>query len=370
VRQFNGASSAASARIGRPRNGYSRRLADVAQLVEHFTRNEGVPGSSPGVGSRDLQGKSAWLAFSGRRSLGTHPCKFVFQGASVKNLILQAVFLPAGPERLLAVHEGLLHSRATPPSRRRQGRVPRRASRSAPAALRALHSAPTRAVRISSRHTALGACQAVPEVRALQAVAAAYGATLRRRDDDRKPLVVTVAICFVPVDIASLSRACSTASAVPSSAGRNATALLRHAPPRLRLDLLARRQLGRPLRPPFADDLARYLAAGGEGWPLRLCWRWDRDGHELLASAGSNSFGPAALPCDDLVSVATPGERGSEEAQAASHFRPLTQANAEAIALWHYPEPFSFYDWAEDPDDLAELLDLALRGDAYFAGRG
>jgi glycosyltransferase involved in cell wall biosynthesis len=34
----------------RPRNGYSRRLADVAQLVEHFTRNEGVPGSSPGVG--------------------------------------------------------------------------------------------------------------------------------------------------------------------------------------------------------------------------------------------------------------------------------------------------------------------------------
>ena len=25
-------------------------LADVAQLVEHFTRNEGVPGSSPGVG--------------------------------------------------------------------------------------------------------------------------------------------------------------------------------------------------------------------------------------------------------------------------------------------------------------------------------
>ena len=27
------------------------RPADVAQLVEHFTRNEGVPGSNPGVGS-------------------------------------------------------------------------------------------------------------------------------------------------------------------------------------------------------------------------------------------------------------------------------------------------------------------------------
>jgi hypothetical protein len=27
-----------------------RSFADVAQLVEHFTRNEGVPGSNPGVG--------------------------------------------------------------------------------------------------------------------------------------------------------------------------------------------------------------------------------------------------------------------------------------------------------------------------------
>src|SRR6185503_21031650 len=33
-----------------PQTGYSRTSADVAQLVEHFTRNEGVPGSSPGVG--------------------------------------------------------------------------------------------------------------------------------------------------------------------------------------------------------------------------------------------------------------------------------------------------------------------------------
>jgi ribosomal-protein-alanine N-acetyltransferase len=48
-------------------------------------------------------------------------------------------------------------------------------------------------------------------------------------------------------------------------------------------------------------------------------------------------------------------------------FRPMTQADAEAIALWHYPEPFSFYDWSADPNDLAELLDPGLRGDAYFA---
>ena len=31
----------------------NKNFADVAQLVEHFTRNEGVPGSSPGVGSSE-----------------------------------------------------------------------------------------------------------------------------------------------------------------------------------------------------------------------------------------------------------------------------------------------------------------------------
>ena len=49
------------------------------------------------------------------------------------------------------------------------------------------------------------------------------------------------------------------------------------------------------------------------------------------------------------------------------HFRPLTQPDAEAIAEWHYPEPYAFYDWSADPNDLAELLDPALRGDAYSA---
>jgi hypothetical protein len=38
-----------------PGQRYTDRPADVAQLVEHFTRNEGVPGSSPGVGSLALQ---------------------------------------------------------------------------------------------------------------------------------------------------------------------------------------------------------------------------------------------------------------------------------------------------------------------------
>ncbi len=49
------------------------------------------------------------------------------------------------------------------------------------------------------------------------------------------------------------------------------------------------------------------------------------------------------------------------------HFTPLGQEDAEAIAEWRYPEPFSFYDWTADPDDLRELLDPSLRGEAYWA---
>ena len=53
--------------------------------------------------------------------------------------------------------------------------------------------------------------------------------------------------------------------------------------------------------------------------------------------------------------------------QRAFRFRTMTQAEAEQIALWHYPEPFSFYDASADAGDLAELLDPALRGDEYVS---
>ena len=45
----------ATVRAGRG-SPYNAGRADVAQLVEHFTRNEGVRGSSPRVGLADLQG--------------------------------------------------------------------------------------------------------------------------------------------------------------------------------------------------------------------------------------------------------------------------------------------------------------------------
>jgi hypothetical protein len=40
--------------------------ADVAQLVEHFTRNEGVRGSNPRVGFPDLQHFLCGAASTGR----------------------------------------------------------------------------------------------------------------------------------------------------------------------------------------------------------------------------------------------------------------------------------------------------------------
>ena len=65
--------------------------------------------------------------------------------------------------------------------------------------------------------------------------------------------------------------------------------------------------------------------------------------------------------------VAAPGEREGEELVVAFRFRLMSQADAEVIARWHYPAPFSFYDWTSDPDDLAELLDPTARGDDYVA---
>lgn len=52
------------------------------------------------------------------------------------------------------------------------------------------------------------------------------------------------------------------------------------------------------------------------------------------------------------------------------HIAPMTQDEAGTIAQWHYPEPYSFYDWTADPDDLRELLEPERRGDAYWAVRG
>ena len=47
--------------------------------------------------------------------------------------------------------------------------------------------------------------------------------------------------------------------------------------------------------------------------------------------------------------------------------RPMTAEDATEIAAWRYPEPYDFYDWDRDADDLSDLLDPAGWGVKYFA---
>ena len=49
---------------------------------------------------------------------------------------------------------------------------------------------------------------------------------------------------------------------------------------------------------------------------------------------------------------------------------PMTQAEAEEVAAWHYPGEYAFYDADAIPEDLAELVDPRQRGDGFFAARG
>ena len=50
-------------------------------------------------------------------------------------------------------------------------------------------------------------------------------------------------------------------------------------------------------------------------------------------------------------------------------FTPMTQADAEEIAGWHYPGEYAFYDADFIPESAGELLDPAQRGDQYHAAR-
>jgi [ribosomal protein S18]-alanine N-acetyltransferase len=50
--------------------------------------------------------------------------------------------------------------------------------------------------------------------------------------------------------------------------------------------------------------------------------------------------------------------------------RPLTQADAEAVAAWRYPGEYAFYDFAAEPADLELLLDPGRRRDSFHAADG
>ena len=54
---------------------------------------------------------------------------------------------------------------------------------------------------------------------------------------------------------------------------------------------------------------------------------------------------------------------------AGAEIGPMTQAEAEEVARWSYPGIYAFYDFASDPEGLAELLDADRRAGLYFAVR-
>ena len=45
----------------------------------------------------------------------------------------------------------------------------------------------------------------------------------------------------------------------------------------------------------------------------------------------------------------------------------MSEADARAVAAWHYPDEYAFNDWSADPDDLADLLDPTGWGQRYLA---
>jgi len=54
---------------------------------------------------------------------------------------------------------------------------------------------------------------------------------------------------------------------------------------------------------------------------------------------------------------------------AGAEIVPMTQAEAAELSGWSYPGIYAFYDFASDPEGLAELLDPERRAGLYFSVR-
>ena len=48
-------------------------------------------------------------------------------------------------------------------------------------------------------------------------------------------------------------------------------------------------------------------------------------------------------------------------------FEPMNDEQARAVAAWRYEAPYDFYDMANDPEDLEELLGPPERREGYYA---
>lgn len=61
------------------------------------------------------------------------------------------------------------------------------------------------------------------------------------------------------------------------------------------------------------------------------------------------------------------GDRGRVLLVSGFVVRPMGAVEAETIADWRYDPPYDFYDFRNDPEDLAEVLDPAFWVDDYHA---
>jgi hypothetical protein len=84
------------------RSGVTTHLQGVSRSARETreTRNEGVPGSSPGVGFYDLQGKGAWVGVCGGAFLEHIPANARSNATGGETGHLQGFLLPQARERL------------------------------------------------------------------------------------------------------------------------------------------------------------------------------------------------------------------------------------------------------------------------------
>src|SRR5918992_3761145 len=66
-------------------------------------------------------------------------------------------------------------------------------------------------------------------------------------------------------------------------------------------------------------------------------------------------------------SVSRPSNRRAEMTQSGYVFRPMNEKEARAVAAWRYEAPYDFYDMANDPEGLEELLGPPERRRGYYA---
>ena len=89
--------------------------------------------------------------------------------------------------------------------------------------------------------------------------------------------------------------------------------------------------------------------------------------HWLLEFAQSSTAPPSRLRSRLLLSLTAGRVTVAGVPGEPFVIRDMTRSDATAVAAWHYSGIYSFYDWEQDAEDLAELLNPDEWGRRYFA---